>query len=549
MVTWATLVTASARRDRRAMPACRADVKEVGARGRSELTDPMTPLWKLNPSLPKGTPFTPGARHDVVVVGAGLTGLTTAVMLARAGKDVAVVDAGGIAELSSGGNTGKLSLLQGQQLAEIRKHHSASLVRAYVDANRAGMQWLTGFADDAGVPYRRRTDHSYATGPEGLEAVMAVYETAKEAGLATRMLDAGDLSTVGFPATRAVALDDQVTIDPVLVAQALAQEFLAAGGTLHTGIRVTGAHALTNPRVTTPRGPLFAEHIVLATGTPILDRGLYFSKVRGMRSYCVSFRIPGAPPEGTFLAVDGPTRSIRPVAPEDGPADVAQLVVGGNGHPVGRSDGETAAVDDLIEWTQQHFPGAEETHRWSAQDYESHNLIPFVGAMPRGLGRIRFATGYAKWGLSNAPAAALRLTAEITGTPMSDRPTWMKQIATRVTVPADIAQGATEGGKVAAAATRGWLAAEKNPVPVDRPAEGQGVVAHRSGQPVGVSTVDGVTRAVSAVCPHLGGVLDWNDAECTWDCPLHASRFAPDGTRIEGPALRDLTPLPRTKGD
>ena len=81
---------------------------------------------------------------------------------------------------------------------------------------------------------------------------------------------------------------------------------------------------------------------------------------------------------------------------------------------------------------------------------------------------------------------------------------------------------------------------EKYEVPVPRPAEGEGVVAQRHGRPVGVSTVGGVTRAVSAVCSHMGGVLDWNDAEMSWDCPLHASRFAPDGTRLEGPARRDL---------
>ena len=75
------------------------------------------------------------------------------------------------------------------------------------------------------------------------------------------------------------------------------------------------------------------------------------------------------------------------------------------------------------------------------------------------------------------------------------------------------------------------------------------MVANRAGRPVAVSTVGGVTRAVSAVCTHMGGVLDWNDAECTWDCPLHASRFAPDGTRIEGPALRDLQLHPRSGGE
>lgn len=511
------------------------------------LTERMEPLWKVDQDAPLGTPFDPGAHHDVVIVGAGLTGLSTAVMLTRAGLDVAVIDAGGVAELSTGGNTGKLSLLQGTQLATIRRHHTASLVRAYVDANRAGMEWLTGFADDAGLGYTERTDHTYAQGPEGLESIREQHAAAREAGLATRMLTAHELSTP-FPAAGAVALDAQVTIDPVTVADALAKEVVAGGGTLHTGVRVTGAHALPEPRVETTAGPMFAEHLVLATGTPILDRGLYFSKVAGQRSYCVSFRVSGGVPVGTFISADGPTRSIRPVSDADGPADTAQLVVGGNGHPVGRSDGETAAVDDLVAWTRLHFPDAEETHRWSAQDYQSHNLIPFVGVLPRGLGRIRIATGYAKWGLSNAPAAALRLTEEIIGTKRADRPAWMLRLGTRLTVPADLARGAVEGAKVAAAATKGWVEAESTPVPVPRPAEGEGVVAQRGGHPVGVSTVDGVTRAVSAVCTHLGGVLDWNDAECTWDCPLHASRFAADGTRIEGPALNDLKRLPRTHG-
>jgi glycine/D-amino acid oxidase-like deaminating enzyme/nitrite reductase/ring-hydroxylating ferredoxin subunit len=496
-------------------------------------------------SAPASTPFEPGARRDVVIEGAGLTGLSTALMLARDGLDVAVVEADDVAARTSGANTGKLSLLQGDRLALIARHHPASLVRGYVEANRTGQDWLLAFAGQAGVPYTRTTDYAYAQGAAGVGTLRAQHTAARGAGLDARMLAAGDVGPIPFPVAGAVALDDQAMIDPVRVVDALARAFLDAGGTLHSGVRVTGARARPETCVHTAAGPLFARHIVLATGTPILDRGLYFAKVRGLRSSCVSFRLPpeAAPLAGSYISVDGPTRSIRPVSPGDGPADLAQLIVGGNGYPVGRADSEAAELDDLVAWAREHFPGAEETHRWSAQDYESHNLIPFAGALPRGLGRIRFATGFAKWGLTNAPAAALRIATEIRGTRWRDRPRWMIAIGTRITVPADLGRGMAENSRVGGHLVGGWVDAAARRTPVARPAEGQGVVAHRAGCPVAISTVDGVTRAVSAVCTHVGGVLEWNDAECTWDCPLHASRFAADGTRIEGPAVRDLRRL------
>ncbi|MDL5487794.1 FAD-dependent oxidoreductase [Microbacterium wangruii] len=501
----------------------------------------MDPLWKQQqtPAVPSA-PYEPGAHRDVVIVGAGLTGLCTGVLLALDGFDVAVVEAGDVAARASGSNTGKVSLLQGSTLSTIRAHHPASLVKAYVEANRAGQEWLLAFADAAGVDRTVHTAYSYAQHADQAGTVHAEHDVAREAGLPARIALHSETDDLPFPIARAVALDGQTALDPDTLTRALAAAFVAAGGRLHTGVRVTGLSMPPRPVLRTSAGEMTAEHVVLATGIPIVDRGLTFAKVSGHRSYCVSFRTPGDVPTGLFLSVDGPTRSLRPVA-QDG----ANLIVGGNGHPVGRALSERALVDDLIVWTQRHFPGAEPTHRWSAQDYTSHNLIPFVGALPRGFGRVRFATGYAKWGLTNAPWAALRLAAEIRGQAREELPQWMRQIGTRLTMPGDIGRGLIENAKIAGAAARGWFEAERQPVPVPRPAEGEGVVAQRGGRPVAVSTVGGRTRAVSAVCSHLGGVVAWNDAECTWDCPLHASRFAPDGTRIEGPACRDLPTLPR----
>lgn len=506
----------------------------------------MESLWSSATRRSIGTPFEPDRRCDVAVVGAGITGLSVAVMLARAGLAVTVLEAGSVAALATGSNTGKVSLLQGSVLSTLRAHHPAGLARAYVDANRAGMQWLLDFADDAGVPFTRRSAYSYAQAEAGLATVDAEFAAAHEAGLPVRRVD-GTAVDAPFPVAGAVVLEDQAAIDPAAVAAALATSFVSEGGILHTGVRVTRVHTLPRPRVRTEHGTLFADHVVLATGTPIADRGLAFLKTRGLRSYCASFSLRAPAPDGLFLSVDGPTRSVRPVTDQDGPE--AGVVVGGNGHPVGRAASERECADELAEWALRHFPGAQERHRWSAQDYESHDLIPFVGAMPRGLGRIRFATGYGKWGLTNGPAAALRISAEIRGVRWRDRAEWMRTIGTRMTVPADLGRGAAESWRVLRAAASGWVGAEANPTPVARPAEGEGVVGHRAGRPVAVSTVAGRTRAVSAVCPHLGGVLSWNDAECTWDCPLHASRFTPDGTRIEGPATGDLERIDRTDGD
>lgn len=489
----------------------------------------MTSFWLDTHPIPdRSTALAGGEAYDTVVVGAGLTGLTTALLLARAGQRVGILEARAVGAVTTGHTTAKLSLLQGTMLSRVRSRQGDEVLRAYVEGNRAAQAWLVQFLAAAGIAVERREAVTYANADPGLRSLDAEREAAEAAGLAvTWAQDTG----LPFGTAGAIRLAEQVQIHPTRALDALLAEFVSLGGVLHTGVRVRDVDVDAGCRVVTPAGSVSAERVVLATGTPILDRGGHFARLVPQRSYALAFRVPGVLPTAMYLSVDAPSRSLRTAAGPEGEV----LLVGGNSHPVGRHESPPRAlVDDLIAWTGTYFPGAERTHVWSAQDYSPSAGMPLVGALPWSDGRVFVATGYAKWGMTNAVAAALRLAGVLTG----ERPGWAGVL--------DAAHGAGLGtaakanAEVAGAMASGWLAAESHGLPADPPAEGEGVVGRLNGLPAARSTVAGRTCTVSAVCTHLGGILSWNDVERSWDCPLHGSRFDSSGRVLEGPAVSDL---------
>lgn len=498
----------------------------------------MTSLWLADrPDRPIAPTLADESdrRADVVVVGAGITGLVTAVLLARAGKDVLVLEARTAGAGTTGNTTAKISLLQGTRLTDIVAKHSPKVAKQYVQGNLEGQQWLIDYCETRGIDVQREHAYTYAQTLEGLGPVEAELSACRTAGLDVDWVDEAD---VPFPFHGGVRLADQAQFDPMPLLDSLIDELGERGGRLAEGTRV---HRVSHDgprlrlRVRTHADAeldVVADQCVLATGTPILDRGGFFARLTPHRSYCMAFRVPGSITHGMYISADSPTRSTRTAPTADGEL----LIVGGAGHPVGRRSDAAAAVEELATWAKFHWPGAVQTHYWSAQDYEPVGALPYVGPILPGHDKISVATGFDKWGMTNGVAAALALAARILGGRMDWAAAYASWSPHELSgIPTAVQANLAVGFNLA----KGWIA------PMTRigtaAVEDCGVVSGPPWHLEAHSVVDGIARTVSPVCPHLGGIVNWNDADKSWECPLHGSRFAPDGTLLEGPATRDLT--------
>jgi glycine/D-amino acid oxidase-like deaminating enzyme len=424
---------------------------------------------------------------DVVVVGAGIVGLTTALLLERQGASVAVLEMRHVAAGATGYNTAKLSSLHGLAYSQLAKKLGPEHARTYGEANEAGIARIFGLADELGIDcdLRRKPNYTYAEDAADLDSVRQEADVAGELGLPATFVDELDLP---FPVAGAVRFEGQAEFHPVKYADGIAA---ALRGPLHENTRVTG---IDSGRVNTAGGArVSAEHIVVATHLSFLDRGLYFARCHPERSYVVAGRVTD-PPAGMYLSTESPAHSIR--------AHGEWLLVGGESHKTGQAD-EAERYRRLEAWARERF-GLEPELRWATQDQMPVDNVPYIGRHDPFSSGLWVATGFKKWGLAMGAAAAELLATQIDGRehawtdlfdpnrvrPVASAPTFVKENAN---------------------------------------------VALRF---VG----DRVTRRGAPRCTHMGCLLNWNGAEETWDCPCHGSRFAATGEVIEGPATRPLGP-------
>ena len=469
---------------------------------------------------------------DVAVLGGGIVGVSTALLLKRAGMTVAVIEADRVGAGVTGHTTAKLSSLHGLAYARLSSSFGDDGARAHGEANQAGIeqiaQWVE--AEQIDCDFRRKPNYTYATTRESLLDIEREVEAAQRAGLPASYTEETDLP---YPIAGAVRFEDQAEFHPRRFVLALAALVQGDGSHVFEATRATGVSEGRPCRVKTTGPAVTAGAVVVATHFPFLDRGLYFARIHPERSYALGLRVRGSTPQGMYISADQPTRSVRSHPVSGGEL----LIVGGEGHKTGQGGDTIERYRTLERFGREHWDVESIEYQWSSQDNEAVDHVPYIGKFAPHSRRLYTATGFRKWGLAQGVAAAMILEDLILGrkNPWASLydPGRMKPLASAKDL---VMENANVAGRFI-----GDRLTKRGGRDAAELASGEGDIVHLDGDKVaGFRDDDGALHAVSPVCTHLGCQLNWNSGDRSWDCPCHGSRFSPDGEILHGPAVSPL---------
>jgi len=469
-----------------------------------------------------------GLSVDTVVVGGGIVGVTTAAKLKRAGQSVALVERDRVVTGVTGHTTAKLTSLHGLIYDRLLETFGADRTRMYAEANEAAIDDVEATVERHGIDcdFERTPAYTYTESPDRVERVRNEVRTARRLGLPASYVEATPLP---FDVEAAVRFDDQAHFHPREYLLELARRIPGDGSHLFERTTVTDVEDGEPCRVETDRGRLTASDVVVATHFPVFDHAFYFARLEPKRSYVLAATLAEEPPEGMYYDPSDPYFSVRP---RPGGND-DMVLVGGQNHRTGHANSTTERYRRLEERASDRFDVESINYRWSTQDFVSVDRVPFVGRHSPQVDHVYVATGFGGWGMTGGTAAAMVLSDLIQGRENG----WSEVYRPpRFDVSASARRLVSHNRHAMRHYVEDYV--------TDRPRRdrlrldpGEATVTRTGEGPVAVYCDEaGEYHAVSAVCSHMGCLVEWNDGEQSWDCPCHGSRFDVDGSVLDTPA-------------
>ena len=501
--------------------------------------DASSAIWR-DVVLPDLSPLERNLNADVCVIGAGIAGLTTAYLLAAAGKQVVVLEAGSLGGGETGRTSAHLSSVSDDRFAALERIHGEEGARLFAASHAAAINEIESIIDRAHIDCDFRRVDGYLFQPDDEASQTSLKEELAAAQRAghhnAKFLDVPP--NVGFAIGPCLKFPDQAQFHPLKYIRGLVRGLDAFGTPIYPHSRVTEVQGGERAFVETADGfRVSCEHIVVATNSPFNNRFVLHTKQASYRSYVIGLQIPaGTIQQALYWDTLDPYHYIRLDRVDDPDGSKEVLIVGGEDHRTGQEKEPAERFGRLENWARKRFPTAQNVvSRWSGQIVEPVDGVAFIGRNPRDEENVYVVTGDSGMGLTHGTIAGMLITDLIQG---SKNP-WTELYSPGRISLRTIGNFAQENLNSAAQYIDWVTGSDVSSLEQIEPRSGAVI---RSGlHKIAVYRDQrGEFHQCSAVCPHLGGIVAWNAVEHSWDCPCHGSRFTADGTVINGPAVGNL---------
>lgn len=494
-----------------------------------EAAENHTPVWDIGIRKPEFPSLEEDITVDVAIVGGGITGITAAHLLKEAGKKVAVLEMSRIGSGVTGGTTAHITEVLDGSYRKLLKNYGEEKGHLIADAAHSAIELIARLVHQQKIncDFRPVNGYLYTEFEDKVADIEAEIEAARTMGLKCELT--GDVP-LPFPVKAALKVNYQAEFHPLKYLYALAKSIPGDGSYIFENTHVEKfIEGTTGCRITCNGGAVKASKLILATHTPIGTNLPLQTRLSPYRSYVIGVHLMDMEiPVGLFWDTEDPYNYIR------NHGDL--LIIGGRDHKTGQEDDADGRYMELEGYTYKHFPVEDVAYRWSSQVYEPVDLIPYIGLNP-GSKHIYVATGYAGNGITYGTLAA-RILSDIVlkeSNPYIElyNPSRLKPFAAA-------SEFLMENLNVAKHFIADRLESPEVESLKDIPA-GQGKLIEINDEKVAAyRSPEGEVKLLSPECTHMGCIVQWNNAEKTWDCPCHGGRYKPTGEVIEGPPVDNL---------
>ncbi|HEX8287240.1 MAG TPA: FAD-dependent oxidoreductase [Pyrinomonadaceae bacterium] len=489
--------------------------------------------WEASEDLLNKTALGESIETDVCIIGGGISGLTTAYLLAKEGRRVVVIDDGTIGGGETSRTTAHLSNAIDDRIYRIEKWHGEENARLAVESHARAIDLIETISSEEQIDCDfLRVDGYLIPAEDGEDDLEEELEAAHRVGW-TEVEWVERAPITGFDSGKSLRFPNQGQFHVLKYLSGLAKAVERLGGHLFSNTRAVEWKDEKAPEVKTASGlTIRAGSIVLATNYPIMSK--MFPKLPAYRTYAIGARVPKDSIEKSLIWDNADPYIYVRTQPENDLYDV--LIVGGEDHRTGQEDDGAQRFENLRQWTRTRFPQAQEpVYQWSGQYLETNDGLAFIGRFSSGEPNVYLITGDSGMGMTHGTLGGILVSDLILG---RENP-W-----TEVYEPSRIlTQPITEAVKEVVTSTApyvDWITGgDVSSTDEIKPGEGA-IISHGTTKIAAYRDENGKLFQRSAVCAHLGCIVRFNSLEKTWDCPCHGSRYGIDGHPINTPAYKPL---------